>query len=105
VNLGELDATLGRELVDELIAVYRSDLATRLTLLRNANDPEQVRRHAHGLRSGASTFGATALADAARALEHGDGGTMAAVEDAARELDAELATRAPSRPLPARGRA
>lgn len=104
MNLDELDATLGVATVDELIAVYRADLAARLDQLRNATGPEEVRRHAHGLRSGAATFGATALAEAARAVEL-DGGSLAAVERAARDLDALLATRAPSRPLPARGRA
>ena len=92
MNLEELDATLGRELVDELLAVYRTDLATRLTLLRNAKDPEQVRRHAHGLRSGASTFGATALAEAARTVER-DGGALDAVELEAATVDAALAAR------------
>ncbi len=92
MNLDELDATLGRELVDELVTVYRTDLATRLTLLRNATNPEQVRRHAHGLRSGASTFGATALAEAARTVEC-DGGPLDAVERAAAAVDAALAAR------------
>ncbi len=65
MNLDELDATLGSRRVDELLAVYRTDLATRLAQLRAATGPDEIRRHAHGLRSGAATFGATALADAA----------------------------------------
>jgi HPt (histidine-containing phosphotransfer) domain-containing protein len=92
VNLDELDAALGVAAVDELIAVYRQDLATRLEQLRAATDPEEVRRHAHGLRSGAATFGANALADAAREVER-HGGSLAAVERAAAELDAALAVR------------
>ena len=90
MNLRDLDATLGRAVVDELLAVYRTDLATRLEQLRAANGPEEVRRHAHGLRSGAASFGATALAAAARDVESG-GGSMAAVEHAASEVDAALA--------------
>jgi HPt (histidine-containing phosphotransfer) domain-containing protein len=103
VNLDELDAALGAEAVDALVAVYRQDLATRLEQLRAATDPEEIRRHAHGLRSGAATFGATELAEAARVLETTDGGSLAAVERAASALDAVLATRAPSPRPPARG--
>ncbi|MDA0182047.1 Hpt domain-containing protein [Solirubrobacter phytolaccae] len=92
MNLADLDATLGRVTVDELLTVYRQDLATRLAQLRAATTPDEVRHHAHGLRSGAASFGAMALADAARDVERGDG-SLAAVEHAASALDAALATR------------
>ena len=92
MNLQDLDAVLGVEAVDALIAVYREDLATRLDQLRTATDAEAIRRHAHGLRSGAASFHATALMDAARALETGSG-SLSAVERAAAELDAALASR------------
>ena len=89
MNLDDLDAALGSAAVDELLTVYRTDLATRLEQLRVATAPDEIRRHAHGLRSGAASFGATALMDAARAVEE-DGGSLDAVERAARELDAAL---------------
>ena len=92
MNLKDLDATLGRAVVDELLAVYRADLATRLEQCRAATDADELRRHAHGLRSGAASFGATALMDAARELEAGTG-SLAAVEHAASALDAEIAVR------------
>jgi HPt (histidine-containing phosphotransfer) domain-containing protein len=92
VNLTALDASLGSATVDKLVAVYRDDLATRLAQLRAATDAAEIRRHAHGLRSGAASFGATALMAAARELEE-HGGSMAAVERAAAELDAVLAAR------------
>ncbi|MDA0172662.1 Hpt domain-containing protein [Solirubrobacter taibaiensis] len=92
MNLEELDAVLGSEAVDELIEIYREDLAARLDQLRNATAPEEIRHHAHGLRSGAASFHATALMDAARALETGSG-SLAAVERAAAEVDAALALR------------
>jgi len=91
-HLADLEKTLGAATLRELLAAYREDLATRLEQLRAASDPEEVRRHAHGLRSGAASFGATALAAAAREVESG-GGSLAAVEHAASEVDAALATR------------
>ena len=92
MNLADLDATLGSAAVDELLAVYRQDLAARLAQVRAATDPEDVRRHAHALRSAAASFGATELMEAARALEC-SGGTLAAVERAASALDAALLVR------------
>lgn len=92
MNLDELDAALGAETVDTLIAAYRTDLAARLDQLRGATAQSEIRRHAHGLRSGAATFGATELAEAARAVELG-GGSLEAVERAASALDALLAKR------------
>ncbi|MBE2316013.1 Hpt domain-containing protein [Solirubrobacter sp. CPCC 204708] len=103
MNFAELEAALGADTVAQLVCTYRTDLATRLEQLRAATEPEEIRRHAHGLRSGAATFGATALAEAARVLEEG-GGDLAAVERAARAVDAALATRAPSPRPPGRDR-
>lgn len=91
-QLDELERTVGAEVLRDLLAAYREDLATRLAQLRAAGDPEERRRHAHGLRSGAASFGATALAAAARDVEL-EGGSLAAVEQAASEVDAALATR------------
>ena len=90
--LADLERAIGAEPVRGLLAVYREDLATRLAQLRAAEAPEEIRRHAHGLRSGAAGFGATALAAAARDVESG-GGSLAAVEHAASEVDAALALR------------
>lgn len=89
VQLADLRAILGPDGLDELLAIYREDLAHRLALLRGATDPDEIRDHAHALRSGAATFGATILADAARALEH-DRGSLAAIECAASETDTAL---------------
>jgi HPt (histidine-containing phosphotransfer) domain-containing protein len=90
--LADLEKTLGADVVRDLLATYREDLATRLEQLRAARDPEERRHHAHGLRSGAASFGATALAAAARDVEYHDG-PLAAVERAASEVDAALAIR------------
>lgn len=90
--VAELEHTLGADTLRELLGVYREDLATRLGELRAATDDAEIRRHAHGLRSGAASFGATALAAAARDLEE-HGGSLAAVERAASEVDAALAQR------------
>lgn len=91
-QLADLETTLGADTLRELLALYREDLATRLAQLQAATDPEAIRQHAHGLRSGAASFGATALAAAARAVESG-GGSLAAVEHAASGVDAALAIR------------
>ncbi|RKQ86227.1 Hpt domain-containing protein [Solirubrobacter pauli] len=91
-QLAELETTLGADTLHELLVAYREDLATRLAQLRTATDPEAIRHHAHGLRSGAASFGAAALAAAARDVELG-GGSLAAVEHAASAVDAALGAR------------
>lgn len=91
-QLAELETTIGADTLRDLLAMYREDLATRLAQLRAATDPEEIRHHAHGLRSGAASFGAAALAAAARDVELG-GGSLAAVERAASAVDAALATK------------
>ena len=76
----------------EILTVYRQDLATRIAELEAAPDRDEIRRHAHGLRSGAATFQATALADAARVVELDPGTPLDDVRAAAAQVDAALAS-------------
>lgn len=69
----ELQETTGADFVVELIDSFLEDAPQGLAGLREAvakADGEAFRRQAHSLKSNGITFGATAFADAARALEH-----------------------------------
>ncbi len=69
----ELQETAGADFVVELVDSFLEDAPNGLAALRQAiaaGDAGAFRRHAHSLKSNGVTFGATAFADAARALEH-----------------------------------
>jgi HPt (histidine-containing phosphotransfer) domain-containing protein len=69
----ELQDTAGADFVVELVDSFLEDAPPMLAALRRAaetGDADGFRRQAHSLKSNATTFGATALSDAARALEH-----------------------------------
>lgn len=69
----ELQAGAGAEFVVELVASFLEDAPQVLAALRAAaagGDAVAFRRHAHTLKSNGHTFGAMALAEAARGLEH-----------------------------------
>jgi HPt (histidine-containing phosphotransfer) domain-containing protein len=90
----ELQATTGKDFVGELIGAFCEEAPRMIDDLRKAaatGDAESFRRTAHSLKSNANTFGATVLADQARALELGgidpDAARTAASLDA---LDAAL---------------
>lgn len=63
----------GADFVPELIDSFLEDAPAALQAMRRAaaaGDAVAFRREAHSLKSNGQTFGATALAEAARALEH-----------------------------------
>lgn len=71
--LDELREVLGTE-VDRIVAVYLEDAPRLIAQLQHAaanHDPIALRVAAHTLKSSSANVGATALATAARALEHG----------------------------------
>lgn len=62
----------GDELLNELIDVFLEDGPKMIAAMQAAlaaHDVDAFRRNAHSMKSNADTFGATALADLARALE------------------------------------
>ena len=70
----ELQANAGADFVIELVDTFAEEAPGLLTELRSAlaaGAAERFRRAAHSLKSNSSTFGATGLADLARALELG----------------------------------
>jgi HPt (histidine-containing phosphotransfer) domain-containing protein len=86
----ELQAAAGAAFVAELVDTFFQEAPDMLAALRTAQaagDADAYRRAAHSLKSNGLTFGATALAAAARALELGG----IAGEDALDALDAEYA--------------
>ena len=69
----ELQETAGADFVVELVDSFLEDAPQGLAAMRAAiaaGDAAGFRRQAHTLKSNGVTFGATAFADAARALEH-----------------------------------
>jgi histidine phosphotransfer protein HptB len=69
----ELQDNAGADFVAELAGSFLEDAPLGLAALQAAaaaGDAAAFRRHAHSLKSNGLTFGATAFADAARALEH-----------------------------------
>ncbi|MFG6465177.1 Hpt domain-containing protein [Roseateles sp. BYS87W] len=69
----ELQDSAGADFVAELVGSFLDDAPALLAALAAAaayGDADAFRRCAHTVKSNAHTFGATALADAARALEH-----------------------------------
>ena len=70
----ELQAAAGAEFVVELVDTFFEEAPTLLADLRSAlaqGDADRFRRAAHSLKSNSLTFGASALAELARALELG----------------------------------
>jgi len=73
-TFSELQATAGEEFVVELVDTFLVEAPQMLAELRAAfaaADAERFRRAAHSIKSNANTFGATELAEGARALELG----------------------------------
>ena len=72
--LHDLRSDAGVEFVAELIDTFFEEAPTLLAELRAAHaadDANRFRRAAHSIKSNSLTFGATALAELARALEIG----------------------------------
>ena len=91
----ELQANAGADFVIELVDTFAEEAPGLLTELRSAlaaGAAERFRRAAHSLKSNSSTFGATGLADLARALELGGlPPNETGVDELARQLDTTLA--------------
>lgn len=91
----ELQANAGADFVAELVDTFAEEAPQLLAELRSAlagQSPERFRRAAHSLKSNCSTFGATRLAEMARALELGGlPGDATRVDTLALELDTALA--------------
>jgi histidine phosphotransfer protein HptB len=86
----ELQTTAGADFVAELMDTFLEEAPTMLAVLRQAQaagDADAYRRAAHSLKSNSLTFGATALAAAARNQELSGIGSVADVD----ALDAEYA--------------
>jgi histidine phosphotransfer protein HptB len=86
----ELQATAGADFVAELVDTFFEEAPGILAALRSAQatgDADAYRRAAHSLKSNSLTFGATALAAAARNQELSGIGSVADVD----ALDAEYA--------------
>jgi HPt (histidine-containing phosphotransfer) domain-containing protein len=91
---GELQATAGADFVAELVDTFLEEAPGMLASLRQARaqgNADAFRRAAHSLKSNSLTFGASALAAQARALELGGIGSAEAVEALARSYDAAAA--------------
>ena len=83
----ELQDAAGADFVAELIGTFLEEAPPLLMELRRAiaaGDEGEMRRAAHSLKSNAQTFGATALGEQARALEHGG---LAALSRAGAQAD------------------
>ena len=73
-TFGELQANAGADFVVELVDTFADEAPQTLAELRAAlvaGAAERFRRAAHSLKSNSNTFGATRLAEMARALEFG----------------------------------
>lgn len=93
-TFAELQATTGADFVVELVDTFAEEAPQMLAEMRAAHAAaaaERFRRAAHSLKSNSSTFGATRLAEMARALELGGLPDSAAPLDAvAAEVDVAL---------------
>src|SRR5690242_565788 len=70
----ELQASVGADFVVELVHTFFEEAPQMIAELRAAHGAgaaERFRRAAHSLKTNAHTFGASALGEHARALEHG----------------------------------
>jgi HPt (histidine-containing phosphotransfer) domain-containing protein len=91
---GELQASAGAEFVAELVDTFTEEAPAMLAALRSARaagDAEAFRRAAHSFKSNALTFGAVALAAAARELELGGIAGDEAIDALQRHYDAAAA--------------
>ena len=91
--LAQLKADVGAAQFGSLLGEYRAEVARRLDALAATDaldDPQQLARHAHDLKSSAAAVGATALSAAAATLELG---AIERASDLARRRDAVLAGR------------
>jgi HPt (histidine-containing phosphotransfer) domain-containing protein len=73
-QLRDLQETAGHDFVAEIVEAFADDAPGLLAQMRSAReggDADSFRRSAHTLKSNGLTFGATILAEAARALELG----------------------------------
>jgi HPt (histidine-containing phosphotransfer) domain-containing protein len=92
----ELQDTAGAEFVVELVNTFLEEAPGMLAALRQARaaaDADAFRRAAHSLKSNSLTFGASALAAQARAIELGgiaDDATLEALEAAYTQAAAAL---------------
>jgi HPt (histidine-containing phosphotransfer) domain-containing protein len=85
----ELQDTAGAEFVDELIGTFEEEapgLLAEMRRARGAGEAKAFERAAHSLKSNANTFGASALAEQARALELGS--LAAGTDDALAAVEA-----------------
>jgi HPt (histidine-containing phosphotransfer) domain-containing protein len=90
----ELQDAAGADFVAELVDTFFEEAPVMLTTLRQARaagDGDAFRRAAHSLKSNSLTFGATALAAAARALELGGIGSEDAIDTLQRDFDTAAA--------------
>ena len=88
----ELQAQAGAEFVAGLVASFEDDATRMLAELRQAagaGAADSFRRAAHSLKSNARTFGATRLAEMARALELGGPPAVAERSQAFAALETE----------------
>ena len=86
-----LQESVGADFVKELVDTFLEDAPNMLDDLARAlaaRDADRFRRAAHSLKSNSLTFGATALAAAARALELGGISSDAAVDGLQSAYDA-----------------
>lgn len=90
----ELQETAGAEFVTELVQAFLEDAPVQLRELARAaeaGDEQALRRAAHTLKSNGNTFGATAFADLARALEQCPNPGAEALASQLRALEAAYA--------------
>ena len=68
-TLEELRAAVGPGRLPRLISVFTAETKERVRRMHALKDPTRIEDEAHSLKAAAATFGATALRDAAQALE------------------------------------
>ena len=94
-TFAELQANAGADFVAELVGTFAEEAPQMVAEMRSAlaaGAAERFRRAAHSLKSNSSTFGATRLAELARALElAGLPASAAPVDALAHELASSLA--------------
>jgi HPt (histidine-containing phosphotransfer) domain-containing protein len=94
VTFRELQDAAGAEFVVELVDTFLEEAPGMLAALRQARaagDGDAFRRAAHSLKSNGLTFGASALAAAARTLELGGIASEPALAALQRDFDAAAA--------------
>lgn len=92
--LDELRDATGSEFLAELVATFLDEAPAMMAELKDAAagaDVDRFRRAAHSIKSNANTFGATSLAEQARAMELAGLSGDATSADAIDALETELA--------------